>query len=413
MTYQTTPYKPWIFPDEAYAMNRGGLRYSEFPSQSSFNPEIGPESPFALHEVQVAMDRVHNTQRAKLGMEGRLNTTARSQREMRPASRSAVPNGVFVDSPPGTYTSGNAFRGGRIYTKEGQEWLAQRLKQRIGEYDALATSSPAAPPKQISLSPNTIAVDSLLSQIFSAFSVGNLSSAVITALNDLPNQFIRIGAQMTPAQVTKYSQAIQRLFETTRPFAGTERGELLGVTFETREKRLRSVDQINQILKVTDAILREIARTINDPLSARQQVMSTLSERVLGAQISQFNPRFAGEERATAAQFPGEVQLGPSFRPVPGRPGETEEFRRPLLEEAGEGPSFAEIQRQPSAFNSSSSSSSSFQPAYDYDLLMQGQQGERGEEPRVLREQRAFQAEQARLDELSGLGRRRRRRFRI
>jgi len=400
MTYQTTPYKPWIFPDEAYAMNRGGLRYSEFPSQSFFNPEVGPESPFAAHERQVVIDRVQNTDRAKLGMEGRLNTTARSQREMRPASRSAVPNGVFFDSPPGIYTSGNAFRGGRIYTKEGQEWLAQRLKQRIGEYDALATSSPAAPPKQISLSPNTTTVDSLLSQIFSAFSVGNLSSSVITALNDLPNQFIRIGAQMTPAQVTKYSQAIQRLFETTRPFAGTERGELLGVTFETREKRLRSVDQINQILKVTDAILREIARTINDPLSARQQVMSTLSERVLGAQISQFNPRFAGEERAFAAQRPEEPVLG-------------RETGRPLLEQAGEGPSFAEIQRQPSAF---SSSSSAFQPEYDYDLLMQGQQGEqgeRGEEPRVLREQRAFQEEQARLDELSGLGRRRRIRFSI
>jgi hypothetical protein len=277
------------------------------------------------------------------------------------------------------------------------------LKQRIGEYDAIATGNfSAGPPSRIQLSPNTSTVDTILSQIFSAFSVGNLSSSVITALNDLPNQFIRLGAQMTPAQVTKYSQAIQRLFETTRPFAGTERGELLGVTFETREKRLRSVDQINQILKVTDAILREIARTINDPLSARQQVMSTLSERVLGAQISQFNPRFAGEERAFAAQRPEEPVLG-------------RETGRPLLEEAGEGPSFAEIQRQPSAFQQpySSSSSSAFEPEFDFDSLMQGQQGEQGEESRVLREQRAFQEEQARLDELSGLGRRRRRRFRI
>lgn len=339
MTYQTTPYKPWIFPDQAYEMNRAGLRYSEFPSQSHFNPDVGEESPWAAHERQVAMDRVYNTHQANLGMEGKLNTTARSQRYDRPASRSAVPNGVFVDSPPGIYTSGNAFRGGRIYTKEGQEWLAQRLQQRIQEYDALATGTPAGPPSRISLSPNTTTVDSILSQIFSAFSVGNLSSAVIGLLNDLPTQFIRLGAEMTGAQVTKYSQAVQRLIETVRPLAGRPvQGQVQGFVFETAEKKLRSVDQINKILKVTEAVLREIARTVNEPLSARQQVMSQLSSRILGEQIAQYNPRFAGEERARAAQFPEEPVLGT-------------ETGRPLLEseptqEELEQQQLAEIERE-------------------------------------------------------------------
>jgi len=156
MTFQTTPYMPWIFPDQAYEMNRGGLQYSEFPSRSSFDPDVGTESPWAAHERQVAMDRVQNTHRAQLGMEGKINTTARSQRYDRPASRSAVPNGVFYGSPMDYSTSGNAFRGGRIYTKEGQEWLAQRLQERAQEYGEMATGNfSRGIPAQISLSQNT------------------------------------------------------------------------------------------------------------------------------------------------------------------------------------------------------------------------------------------------------------------
>jgi len=374
---------PWIFPDQAYEMNRGGLQYSEFPSRSSFDPDVGTESPWAAHERQVAMDRVQNTHRAQLGMEGKINTTARSQRYDRPASRSAVPNGVFYGSPMDYSTSGNAFRGGRIYTKEGQEWLAQRLQERAQEYGEMATGNfSRGIPAQISLSQNTTTIDTLLSQIFSAFGVGNLSSAVIAALNDLPSQFIKVGAELTPSQVTKYSQAIQRLFETTRPSSGRPvLGNVQGFVFETQEKKLRSVDQINKILKVVDAVLREIARTVNEPLSARQQVMSQLSTRILGEQMAQYNPRFAGEQRATAAQRPGEVQLGPSFRPT-GRPGEIEEFTRPLLESE---PTQEELEQQQLA-----------------------------EIEREAREAQAqYEAELAGTADLQGLGRRRHRRFRM
>jgi hypothetical protein len=62
-----------------------------------------------------------------------------------------------------------------------------------------------------------------------------------------------------------------------RPSTGTQLGETLGPVFEAREKRLRLIDQINSKLKVTDAIIREIARTLYQPLSARQQVMNQLS----------------------------------------------------------------------------------------------------------------------------------------
>lgn len=130
MTFQTSPYMQWIFPDQAYEMNQAEP-LEELHSRE-LQAEIGGESPWAAHERQVAMDRVHNSKKAEKGMEGHLNTTERSQRYERPASRSAVPNGVFDGSPMKYVTSGNAFRGGRIYTKEGQEWLANRLQQEQG-----------------------------------------------------------------------------------------------------------------------------------------------------------------------------------------------------------------------------------------------------------------------------------------
>lgn len=300
MTFQTSPYMPWIFPDEAYDMNNKGLKFSHFPP-SHLNAEVGHESPWAQHERQVAMDRVHNTQRNQRGMEGHLNTTERSQRYTLPASRSSVPNGVFHGSPM-TYLTSAGLRGGRIYTKEGQEWLAKRLKQRIGELDAISTGNfSAGMPQPIALSPYTN-VDTLLSQLFASFGVGSLTSSTVQALNQLLSEFIKIGAVITPSQLTKYAQAVQQLGETIRPYAGRELGAELGPVYEGQEKRRRFTDQINKTLKVIDGVIREIARTINDPLSGRQQVMATLQSRLLGAQMAQFNPEFAGPERQQAAR---------------------------------------------------------------------------------------------------------------
>jgi hypothetical protein len=321
MTFQTTPYMPWVFPDEAYEMNRNGKSFLDSSPFENLSADVGTESPWASHERQVAMDRVKNTKTAKLGMEGKINTTARSQREYLPASRSAVPNGVFHGSPMDYYTSGNAFRGGRIYTKEGQEWLAKRLKERAGEYEAISSGNfSAGPPQQIQISPYT-GVDTLLSNIFTAFSTGSFTSSVSTALTQLLGEFIKIGSIVTPSQLTNYAQAIQKLIETTRPFTGRpDLGEIMGPVYESKEKRLRFIDQINQTLKLIEAVIKEIARTINEPLSARQQVVSILQQRLLGAQIEQYRPSFAGEERVEAVEaVPSEIPMGgPSRGPLLG-----------------------------------------------------------------------------------------------
>lgn len=316
----------WIFPDQAYSMNRQPKRFTEIMTKS-LDAQPGQESPWAEHERSVAMDRVKNREKAERGMEGKLNTTERSQRYDRPASRSAVPNGVFHGSPMDYSTSGNAFRGGRIYTKEGQEWLAKRLQQRVGEYDAISTGNfSRGAPQPIEVSPYTT-VDTLFQQLFASFSAGSFTSGTATALNSLLSEILKIGATVTPGQLTTYAQSAQKLTETIRGYRAGE----IGVDFERQgiireaenpvmgyllaanpaEERLRAIQSMQSVLKVINGAIREIARTINDPVSSRQQVMRTLQQRLLGEQLAAFNPAFAEEERQAAVRaVPGELPLG-------------------------------------------------------------------------------------------------------
>lgn len=353
MTFQTSPYMQWIFPDQAYEMNHNKPSTLKPTQSRELHADVGVESPWAEHERRVAMDRVRNTTRAEKGMEGHLNTTARSQRYDRPASRSAVPNGVFHGSPMDYSTSGNAFRGGRIYTKEGQEWLAKRLKQRVEELDAISTGNfSKGPPSKIDVSPYNM-VDTLLQQIFASFGAGSFTSGTATALSQLLGEILKIGATITPSQLTMYAQAIQKLNETIRGYRAGE----IGVDFERRgiiaeaenpqigyllaanpaEERLRLVQSMQTTLKLLNGVIREIARTIYDPQSARQQVMATLQKRLLGEQLAEYVPGFAEEERQAAVRgVPGEIRLGEQATgPLLGPNAAEREAARAEEEEAG------------------------------------------------------------------------------
>lgn len=372
MTFQTSPYMQWTFPDEAYeiAKSRKGIKFSNFHSNTQLNAETGAESPWAQHERQVAMDRVRNTQRANKGMEGKLNTTERSQRYDRPASRSAVPNGVFHGSPMDYSTSGNAFRGGRIYTKEGQEWLAKRLKERAGELEAISTGNfSKGMPQPIPVSPYTN-VDTLLSQIFAAFGSGSFTSSVAQAVSTLLTEILKIGATITPSQLTNYAQAVQKLAETIRGYRGGEPGidyergniedQLMGeearpAIYNPGEERLRLVHSMQTTLKLINSAIREIARTMYEPLSARQQVMSILSQRLLSAQIAEYNPEFAGEERqAAVGEVPGVEMgrpsgplLGPTFAEQEAQQRAGQELVEAGFPEFGEAPNLFDLAGMP------------------------------------------------------------------
>lgn len=334
---------PWIFPDEAIRMNRLGVHPMRPHYVAPMDADIGQASPWADEARQVALNRVYNTQQAKLGMEGKANTTERSQRYERPASRSAVPNGVFHGSPMEYVTSGG-LRGGVITTKEGQEWLQKRLQQRIAEYDAIATGNfSRGPPRELVTSPY-VEVDSLLSQLFSAFGTGSFTGSTADALNRLLQAIIKIGAVVEPSQLGNYARAVQKLAETIRGYRGGEvglaydrgniEGQLMGeearaAIYNPAEERLRLVQSMTETLKLIDGAIREIARVINESKSSREQVMSTLSQRLLGRQIGQFNPEYATanepEREQAIRNVPG-VPLGvPSGRELLGPTFEEEE----------------------------------------------------------------------------------------
>ena len=320
-TYQTTPYEPWVFPDEAYHMNRKGMQpLKPAPLKNSFEllPGGGSEAQtlFADHATRMVHERLRVNKKKEEGMLGHGKMNERSQRYVRPASRSAVPNGVFHGSPM-EYVTSAGLRGGVITTKEGQEWLAKRLKQRAQEYEERSTGNfSAGPPSKIDVSPYND-VDTLLQAAFTSFTSGTFSSGLNDTLNRLLQAFIKVGATITPSQLTNYAQAIGKMIETTRSYAGANLGEELGIVYEGREKRLRNLDAVNETLKVINAAIREIARVIYEPQSAREQVMSQLASRLLGRQLELYKPGFISEERQAAVAGVPPIELGQPRQAAP------------------------------------------------------------------------------------------------
>jgi len=319
-TYQTSPYASWIFPDEAYHMNSRGIQpLRPLPLHNSYEllPGGGSEAQteFDSHDRRVALERVRMNKKKEQGMLGHRNTTERSQRYERDASRSAVPNGVFHGSPMEYVTSGG-LRGGRIYTKEGEEWLAKRLQQRIGEYGQLRSGNfSAGPPETIELS-NFGNIDALLMIAFTSFTSGTFSSGLNDTLNQLLQAFIKAGAAMTGRQISRYAQAVSKMVQTARSYDKSN----LEAQYDPSQglegvdvKQYRKLSAVQQTLRLIDAALREIARVVDQPVAARQQVMSTLAERLFTRQLETFDLA----EYDYEGEAPAPVQLGQT--PGPGR----------------------------------------------------------------------------------------------
>jgi hypothetical protein len=306
---------PWIFPDHAYHMNHRGTIPE--PVERPFQGVMGSPSPWAEHDNKVAMDRVRNTQKAKLGMEGHLNVTARSQRQQLPASRSAVPNGVFEGSPM-EYVTSAGLRGGVITTKQGQEWLAKRLKERAEEYGALSSGGPAKTYTPIATSPYT-ELDTIFSSLFTFLSAGSFSSATGDSANKLLMALLKVGSVIQADELAVYSRHLGKLIETIRPyFESQDQG--FSTEFTPGQERVRLIDQIYKTFQLCDQVVREIARTVYDSQSSRDQVMSTLTTRLLGNQAVGYDPKLYGPARREEVQQVQPVQMGqqqPTFTAVP------------------------------------------------------------------------------------------------
>lgn len=319
-TFQSTPYKQWIFPDEAYNMNNKGMQPLKPMPLSRLDLLDGGEnethSLFSDDARRMVHERLRVNKKKEKGMLGIDEMNDRSQRYVRPASRSAIPNGVF-HGPANMYAASSGLRGGVITTKEGQEWLAQRLKERAQEYANIQSGNfSGGPPRAIKVTPYSD-IDTLLQSAFTSFTSGSFSSSLNDTLNTLLQALIKAGSTITPSQLTKYAQAISKMIETTRSYAGANLGEQLGIVFEGREKRLRGIDAVNTTLKVIDAAIKEIARVIYEPLSAREQVMTQLQSRLISRQLEIFQPSFISPERQEAVEAVPPVELGRPSRPSP------------------------------------------------------------------------------------------------
>jgi hypothetical protein len=306
-------------------MNRKGMQpLKPAPLKNSFEllPGGGSEAQtlFADHATRMVHERLRVNKKKESGMLGHGEMNERSQRYVRPASRSAVPNGVFHGSPMEYTTSGigsgGSMCGGRIYTKEGQEWLAKRLKQRAKEYEERATGNfSGGPPSKIDVSPYGD-IDTLLQVAFTSLTTGSFSSGLNDTINKLLQALIQAGATISPSQLTTYAQAIGKMIVTARSYDEANlrlSGPQMGAELDT--KKYFKLRTIQESLKVLDAAVREIARVINEPQSARQQVMSQLASRLLGRQIELYNPSAQDVE----------------FRPAPMELGQRPQAAAPLF----------------------------------------------------------------------------------
>lgn len=371
-TFQTTPLQPWLFPDQAVSLNRKGMQplpYQPEKMLDLLNPvESEAHKLFSDHEHSLVSERFRVNRNKERGMLGLDLKNARSQREVLPASRSSVPNGVFHGSPM-TYVTSSGLRGGVITTPQGQAWLAQRLKQRAQEYAERSSGNYLPqPPKTPDVTPYND-VETLLQAAFTAFTAGSFTSSLNETLNKLLQGFIKIGATITPAQLTTYSQSIQSLMQTSRAYEG-DLGEERGLVVDTaREKRLRYLDSVNNTLRIIDAALKEIARVIYEPLSARQLVMSQLQSRLIGKQLAEFRPGFmAGEEREVGFDLPrAEPELGTPSQPGPLLPPRGGPRPAPMREEesawsVAPASSAASVMSSPSTARTSASAAQSVAP---------------------------------------------------
>lgn len=324
-------------------MNKRGMQaLKPVPIRSGFDllPGGGSEAQtlFDNHDRKVALERVKMNAKKEQGMLGHLNTTARSQRYGRPMSRSAVPNGVF-HGPAMEYGASSGLRGGRIYTREGQEWLAKRLLQRREEFAQLSSGNfSAGPAKHIDVS-SFNNIDTLLQIAFTAITSGTLTGGLNDTLNQLLQAIIKAGAIITSSQLSQYARAIQSMGMTAQSQTESNRerredADVLPDEFNEAGdiKEKKKLTAVQRTLDLINAAIREIARVIDQPPAAREQVMSTLASRLFGRQLEQYVAP-EGVEPYPEIQF-GQPTSGAVSRDIlPAEPEAPAEEEMPDLEE--------------------------------------------------------------------------------
>ena len=221
-TFQTAPLMRWPFPDQVYYANKKGKAMeTDQPVKPLKELAHHVESHSSWGELarKEALARVATDKSKDRGMLGLDKMNARSQRYERPASRSSVPNGVLT-GPAMIYSATAGIRGGRINTKEGQEWLERRLQERRSEFEAMSTGQfrrerPTALAKT-PISPDTNSIDTYLEELYTALNSDVWGSRTTEMASNLLTAFFKEGASLSEDDATEYLQNVGDIERSTR-----------------------------------------------------------------------------------------------------------------------------------------------------------------------------------------------------
>jgi hypothetical protein len=265
---------------------------------------------------------------------------SRLQRYKLPASRSAVPNGVF-EGPAMLHSANAGLMGGRIYTKEGQEWLDRRLQERRNEFITLSSgqfrSRPT--PRPTLVSPDTNNIDTYIQELLTALATDVFSSRTTEIASKLLDAFLKDGAVLDENQVARYMRILEEMDLTTRGRADAPGLEPFGG--RTQEVR-RILNYVNRYINYSARVLSKLSTVINEPQNVRQNVLALERSAILGATERRLYPDAQmvpppqmgqpvvpqPQVEALPPRFPILQRLGRLARPAPIYPDLEEMARR-------------------------------------------------------------------------------------
>jgi hypothetical protein len=312
MTMPTSRLTPQLFPDQYVAMNRYGFR-PPVPSNLRVAPEQGilpagetarAQVSFAQQEKAKVLNRLQTNHLKDLGMRGHLDTTERSQRYTRPASRSAVPNGIFHLSTNRTATS-TGLQGGVITSREGLSWTRQRLAQRVGEYNARKASNfmseESFPQSGKITMPPTIALEGLFVTMFDALQEGAIGGELIDAARKIESLILSpLGAGMSPPEIMGFIRMLEQL----RPAFQTVR--TAQARYSQSAEKKRTIQVVAKIMRRIETVMKNLNKISYGSPQERLMYINAERARILPEVAGQFRP--AGQAPGVGVQVGGEEQ---------------------------------------------------------------------------------------------------------
>jgi hypothetical protein len=319
-TYQTTPLLSWPFPDQVYLANRKGKAMeSSEPIEPLKELSHHVESHSNWYELakREALGRVATDKSKDRGMLGLDKMNARSQRYERDASRSSVPNGVLT-GPAMIYSATAGIRGGRIYTKEGQEWLERRLQERRSEFEAMSTGQfrrerPIALAKT-PISPDTNSIDTFLEELYTALNSDVWGSRTTEMASSLLTAFFKEGASLSEDQATEYLQNVGDIERTTRNRSNAPALDAFGAR---KAEVQRIISFVYRYMGYCRQVLLEVVRLAGSPKVDIQFAINNVRNKILRETSRGNFPANVGPEQVVEEELPG---VAPELPPLPPSP---------------------------------------------------------------------------------------------